>query len=109
MAYGWSELRADGPWMLRADGRSQMADGGSVFGAGLVQRALTLPWQNVDLAKRTVTVISAYAKNGKVRTVPLNTDVHEAFTRLPYLPDVEWVFTKPKGTPYTAVRVLISA
>ena len=40
--------------------------------------ALSLTWANVDLSRRGVTVLDAYAKNGESRTVPLNDDVHKA-------------------------------
>jgi integrase len=65
---------------------------------------LTLKWENVDLSHRTLTIVSAYAKNGRVRTVPLNSLVLDALTRLPHPPDAEWVFTTTRGIPYKSVR-----
>lgn len=65
---------------------------------------LTLKWENVDLVHRTLTIIGGYAKNGKPRTVPLNSLVHDALTRHPHPPKAEWVFTTSKGTPYQSVR-----
>src|SRR5687767_3052013 len=44
---------------------------------------LTLRWENVDLARKTLTIIGAYAKNGRVRVVPLNSLVYDALSRLP--------------------------
>lgn len=65
---------------------------------------LTLRWENVDLAHRTLTIIGAYAKNGKARTVPLNSLVHDALTRHPHPLKADWVFTTTRGTPYQSVR-----
>ena len=44
--------------------------------------ALSLTWANVDLSRRGVTVLDAYAKNGESRTVPLNEDVYQALKEL---------------------------
>lgn len=73
-------------------------------GPRMKSELLTLRWENVDLAHRTLTIIGAYAKNGEARTVPLNSLVHEALTRHPHPPDAEWVFTTRAGTPYTSIR-----
>jgi len=48
-------------------------------------------------------------KNGRVRTVPLNSLVHDAFTRHPHPPDAEWVFTTTSGIPYKSVRGFYNA
>lgn len=74
---------------------------GTYCGLRLASEGLTLKWSNIDLSKRTLTVIGAYSKNGKLRVVPLNSLVHDALQRLPRRS--EWVFTKPNGKPYTAV------
>ena len=71
-------------------------------GPRMRSEALTLKWENVDLAHRTLTIIGGYAKNGKPRTVPLNSLVHEALERHPR--SGEWVFTTRNGTPYHSVR-----
>jgi len=65
---------------------------------------LTLKWDNLDLGRKTLTVIGAYAKNGKVRVVPLNSTVLAALERHPHPPKAEWVFTTPSGLPYKSVR-----
>ncbi|MDI3462685.1 MAG: hypothetical protein OJF50_001506 [Nitrospira sp.] len=39
-------------------------------GVRLRSGLLTLRWKNVDLARRILTIIGAYAKNGRVRTIP---------------------------------------
>ena len=51
-----------------------------------------------------MTIIGAYAKNGRVRTVPLNSVVYDALSRHPHPPDAEWVFTTTSGIPYKSVR-----
>jgi site-specific recombinase XerD len=56
----------------------------------------------VDVACKTLTVAAAYAKNGTSRTVSLNSTVLAALTRLPKRSD--FVFAKPNGTPYHAIR-----
>ena len=74
---------------------------GIYLGVRLRSEGLTLQWRDVDFARGTLTVQSAWAKNGKSRTIPMNSLVREALGRLPR--KSEWVFTKPDGRPYTAV------
>ena len=50
--------------------------------------ALQLRWEDVDLRRGQLTVQAAYAKNGKSRTVPLNSVAREALDRLPRTGDV---------------------
>ena len=50
--------------------------------------ALQLRWEDVDLRRGFLTVQAAYAKNGKCRSVPLNSVVREALDRLPRTGDV---------------------
>jgi len=71
-------------------------------GVRLKSEGLSLRWQSVDLHRRTITVESAFSKNSRPRTIPLNSVVFEALSQLPRTS--EWVFTKPGGKPYTAVR-----
>lgn len=75
---------------------------GVYCGLRLKSEGLTLRWQDIDFVRGTVTVQAAWAKTGKTRTIPMNSLVREALGRLPK--KSEWVFTKPNGTPYTAVR-----
>ena len=63
----------------------------------------------MDLALKILTIIGAYAKNGGVRTDLLNSLVHEALTRHPHQPNVEWVFTTTSGIPYKSVRGFYNA
>jgi len=71
-------------------------------GLRLKSEALTLRWLDVDLGRKTVTVSAAYAKSGQTRTVPLNSVLLAALTRLPQIS--EFVFAKPNGKPYHAIR-----
>jgi integrase len=68
---------------------------------------LTLRWDCVDLRRKTITVTAAYSKNGKTRTVSLNSTVLAALARHPRRGD--FVFVKPNGSPYTSVRGFRSA
>jgi integrase len=75
---------------------------GIYCGVRLKSEGLTLRWQDIDFRLKTLTVQAAYSKNSKPRTIPMNSLVLEALSRLPK--KSEWVFTKPNGKPYTAVR-----
>ena len=74
---------------------------GLYCGVRLRSEGLTLRWEDIDFTRSLLTVQSAWAKNGKSRTIPMNSLVREALGRLPR--KSEWVFTKPDGRPYTAV------
>ncbi len=80
---------------------------GLYCGVRLKSEGLTLRWQDIDFRLKTLTVQAAYSKNSKPRTIPMNSLVLEALSRLPR--KSEWVFTKPNGKPYTAVRGFIQA
>jgi len=75
---------------------------GTNCGLRLKSEALTLQWSDVDVARRTLTVAAAYAKSGTSRTVSLNSVILEALNRLPKRS--EFVFAKPNGKPYHAIR-----
>src|SRR5438874_2344698 len=75
---------------------------GTNCGLRLKSEALTLRWADVDVVRRTLTVAAAYAKSGTSRTVSLNSIVLGALGRLPKLS--EFVFAKPNGNPYHAIR-----
>lgn len=75
---------------------------GTNCGLRLRSEALTLRWADVDVARRTLTVAAAYAKNGMSRKVLLNSVILAALTRLPQISD--FVFAKPTGKPYHAIR-----
>ena len=57
-------------------------------GLRLNAEALQLRWEDVDLRRGQLTVQAAYAKNGKTRTVPLNSVVRAALDRLPRTEDL---------------------
>jgi integrase len=71
-------------------------------GVRLKSEGLMLRWQDIDFRLKTLTVQAAYSKSSKPRTIPMNSLVLAALSRLPR--KSEWVFTKPNGKPYTAVR-----
>lgn len=75
---------------------------GIYCGVRLKSEGLTLRWQDIDFRLKTLTVQAAYSKNSKPRTIPMNSLVLDALSLLPK--KSEWVFTKPNGKPYTAVR-----
>jgi integrase len=75
---------------------------GTHCGLRLKSEALTLRWSDVDVTRRTLTVAAAYAKSGTSRTVSLNSVMVAALTRLPKRSD--FVFAKPNGKPYHAIR-----
>jgi integrase len=80
---------------------------GIYCGIRLKSEGLTLRWQDIDFRLKVLTVQAAYSKNSKPRTIPMNSVVLDALSRLPK--KSEWVFTKPNGRPYTAVRGFIEA
>jgi integrase len=75
---------------------------GTNCGLHLKSEALTLRWDDVDVMRRTLTVAAAYAKSGASRTVSLNSVILTALSRLPKRS--EFVFAKPNGKPYHAIR-----
>jgi integrase len=68
---------------------------------------LTLRWEHLDLRKSTVTVVAAYAKNGKTRTVPLNSIVRAELDHYPRTE--EWVFTHASGAPLQSIHAGFNA
>lgn len=75
---------------------------GTNCGLRLKSEALTLRWAGVDVMRRTLTVAAAYAKSGTSRSVSLNSVVLAVLSRLPKIS--EFVFAKPNGKPYHAIR-----
>jgi integrase len=71
---------------------------GIYCGLRLKSEALTLKWQDIDLGRRTLTVLAAFAKTGNTRSVPLHSLVVAALERLPRRG--ERVFTRHDGRPY---------
>ena len=66
--------------------------------------ALTLTWDNVDLKDGFLTVQDAYAKSGRTRTVPLDSGLSEALSRLTEEAKGQYVFAKAEGNPYRSIR-----
>lgn len=65
--------------------------------------ALLLRWRDVDLSRGFLTVQAAYAKNGKTRSVPLNSRAREVLEQLRERQKGEYVFSKPNGRPYQSI------
>ena len=74
--------------------------------AGLRIRAeaLSLRVDDVDLQRRVLTVQAAYAKNGKTRTIPLNSRAIEALRRRLNATNGSYVFSQPNGQPYKSLE-----
>ena len=68
---------------------------------------MTLRWTDVDVMHRKLTVAPAYTKSGASRTVSLNSVVLAAVSQLPKCS--EFVFAKPNGKPYHAIRGFCAA
>lgn len=78
-------------------------------GLRIRSEALTLQWQHVDFTRRQLTVEAAFAKNGKMRSVPLNSTVRAALERLAVTRKSDFVFVKRDGGRYTSVRNVFDA
>ncbi len=70
----------------------------------LQSEALMLTWDNVDLKNGFLTVQDAYAKSGRTRTVPLDSGLSEALSRLKEEAKGQYVFAKAEGNPYRSIR-----
>ena len=66
--------------------------------------ALRLRKEDVDLQRGLLTVPAAYAKNGRSRTVPLNSIVRSTLAQLQHRTPGPFVFAKPDGEPYRSIR-----
>lgn len=64
----------------------------------------SLRWADVDLKRGQVTVQAAYAKNGRMRTVPLNRVVRDALARLRQEAHGEFVFPGRHGALRSSIR-----
>lgn len=74
-------------------------------GLRLRSEALTLRWQDVDLARGTITVQAAFAKTGETRTVGINSVLRPAFAALQKQANGrEHVFARRDGRPLCSIR-----
>ena len=77
-------------------------------GVRVQSEALILRWGNIDLARRQLTVEGAYAKNSETRSIPINTDLHAALSRLRKVSantgPTDPVFVNRLGEPLRAIR-----
>jgi integrase len=76
---------------------------GANTGLRIRAEALLLRWIDVDLSRGFLTVQAAYAKNGKTRTVPLNSRSREALESLKTRSKGDYVFSQPNGRPYKSM------
>ena len=77
---------------------------GIYTGLRILAEALTLRWENVDLARGFLTVEAAYAKGKQTDTLPINRILVEALALLKETATNEWVFVNRLGQPYKAIR-----
>ena len=73
-------------------------------GIRIQPEALTLKWTSVDLNRGILTVEAAYAKNGRTRTVPLDSIALEVLKALKAKATGEYVFANEDGMPYRTIR-----
>lgn len=79
-------------------------------GLRIPSEVLNLTWADIDLARGRLTVLGAYAKNGKTETVPLTSKLREALGGLKAAKPAgsrgpeALVFTRRDGKPYRSVQ-----
>ena len=78
-------------------------------GLRIKSEALALLKADVDLARGFVTVQAAYAKNGRTRTVPLNSTVRAALARRIEKAPGAFVFAKRDGTRVHSIKTAFDA
>jgi integrase len=66
--------------------------------------ALRLRWDDCDLQRAQLTVQAQCAKNGRSRTVPLNSIVKKTLEHLRRQATGAFVFVKSDGSPYRSIR-----
>jgi integrase len=82
---------------------------GIYAGLRIKAAACHLTWSDVDLRRGVLTVPSAYAKNGKSRSVPLNRTLREALARLKATALNEFVFVNRRGERLRDIDAAIAA
>jgi integrase len=73
-------------------------------GLRIKSEALALQKTDVDLVRGFLTVPAAYAKNGRTRTVPLNSTVRAALARRLEKAPGALVFSRRNGSPLRSIR-----
>ncbi|MEQ1794305.1 MAG: tyrosine-type recombinase/integrase [Nitrospira sp.] len=73
-------------------------------GIRIQAEATQLCWEDIDLTRGHLTVAAAYAKNGRSRTVPLNSIACRTLKQLQQHAVGPFVFAKPDGSPYRSIR-----
>jgi integrase len=77
---------------------------GIYAGLRIPSETINLRWEDIDLRRGLLIGRGAYAKNGKTKTLPLNSKLREALERLKATSRSEYVFTKSDGKPYKSVQ-----
>jgi integrase len=75
-------------------------------GLRIQAEALTLRWEDVDLKRGMLVVQAGYAKNGKTRSVPLNSIVRAALEQLQRTAIGDLVFSKVDGLPFRSIKTV---
>jgi integrase len=79
-------------------------------GLRIPSETLSLKKTDVDLARNTVTVPAAFAKNGKAESVPLTPRLHAAIRRIMKgNPKSEYLFTRVTGKPFKSIQNIFRA
>jgi integrase len=74
-------------------------------GLRIKSEALSLEWGDIDFRRGQITVQAVHAKNGESRTVPMNTVLKEALTRLRERSDGSGrIFVSRSGQPFRSIR-----
>jgi integrase len=73
-------------------------------GLRIQAEALTLKWASVDLKRGTLSVEAAYSKNGRMRSIPLNSVIKAALANLQQTATSDLVFAKADGLPFRSIR-----
>jgi integrase len=73
-------------------------------GLRIKSEVLTLRVADVDLTRSLLTVLAAYAKNGRSRTVPLNSTIRAALAKHLEGRSDGLVFARRDGKPYRSIR-----
>lgn len=69
-------------------------------GIRIKAEGLSLTWRDVDFSRNLLSVPAAYSKNGRSRSVPLNSRAREVLQRRKAMSRSEFVFSQPNGRPY---------
>jgi integrase len=72
-------------------------------GIRIKAEGLSLTWRDVDFSRNLLSVPAAYSKNGRSRTIPLNSRARDVLQRRKVQSRSEFVFSQPNGRPYRSL------